>query len=230
MKVSEIMSTNVVTVKPDMTLKAAARAMVSGRISGLPVVDDDDHLVGILTEADFIHHESDRGEEGRAGLLGTLVGLRQKEAEFTTVAEAMTEKVVTVSPDESHTSVARLMEKHRIKRLPVVDDDGRVVGIVSRLDVMAAFTRPDGAIANELRTDIVNRLLMLDPETISIDVTEGLVTLRGSVPSRTDAEVVEGLAKRLDGVVGVESHLEYDFDDTRTGGDSLSYRVRRPNW
>lgn len=229
MKVDEIMSPDVMTVTPDMTLKAAARLMVTERISGLPVVDNEERLVGILTEADFVHHESDRGE-GRAGLLGTLIGFRHKEPEFTTVGEAMTKKVVTVSPDQSHTAVARLMERHSIKRLPVVDDDGRVVGIVSRLDVMAAFTRPDGAIAHELRTDIVNRLLMLDPDSVEIAVDEGKVTLRGTVPSRTDAEVIVGLANRLDGVVAVDDHLEYSMDDSPGMDDPLARRSRRHTW
>lgn len=229
MKVSEIMSTNVVTVKPDMTLKAAARLMVTERISGLPVVGDDDRLVGILTEADFVHHESDRAE-GRTGLLGTLVGFRHKEPEFTTVGEAMTKKVVTVDPDQSHTAVARLMERHSIKRLPVVDEEGHVVGIVSRLDVMAAFTRPDGAIATELRTDIVNHLLMLDPDSVDVEVVDGRVTLRGTVPSRSDAEVIVGLANRLDGVVAVDSHLEFERDDSLGGDDPLSRRPRRHGW
>lgn len=211
MLVKEIMATNLVTVSPETPLKAAGRAMLAGRISGLPV-EEDGRLVGIITEADFVGREA--GREGhRMRLLGRLLEGSPEQTLGTTVGDAMTKNVESVPPDATHVEAARRMQHRGIKRLPVVED-GRLVGIVSRADILKAITRPDAAIERELSDDVVQDLLMLDRESVLVRVTEGIVELSGTVPSRTDLLLIEGLANRLDGVIAVESSLECRFDES----------------
>jgi CBS domain-containing protein len=215
MQVQEIMTTNVMTVGPGVGLKAAARLMVDNGISGLPVVGDDGTLVGIITEADFIKQEAARSHRRYRRLLEALFGEHDHRPVGETVDEAMTRHPVTIDPGTRIAEAAREMADRGIKRLPVVDDVGRLVGIVSRADIMAAFVRPDSVIAAHIRSDVAERILMIDADTITIDVTEGVVSLSGSVPTRTDARLLEELTGRLEGVVRVESNVAFDMDDTR---------------
>jgi signal-transduction protein with cAMP-binding, CBS, and nucleotidyltransferase domain len=100
-----------------------------------------------------------------------------------------------------------------VKRL-VVATDGRMVGIISRFDIVSAFTRPDDLIEDEIREDLVRRVLFVDPETIDVSVMNGVVTFVGSIGTRTEARLVEELARRLDGVVDVSNELTWRIDDT----------------
>ena len=128
----------------------------------------------------------------------------------------MTTNVFTVSPDSDHTQAARTMETRGVKRLPVVAPDGTVLGVISRADIITSFARPDELIEDEIREDIVVRLLWLEPDSVNIVVDEGKVTLEGRVPRKTDARILEALSRRLDGVIDIDADaLEYEFDDTK---------------
>ncbi len=216
MQVSELMSTEVVTAQPSTTLKEIARLMLNHRISGIPIVGDDEKLLGIITEADILHHEAVRAGEDHPGYMYALLGGDAGPA--TTAGEAMTTHVYTISPDDDHTQAARTMENRGVKRLPVVASDGSVLGVISRADIIASFARPDELIEDEIREDLIARLLWLDPDTLKITVEEGTVTLAGTVPKRTDARILEALARRLDGVIDLDaSGLSYEIDDSRDG-------------
>lgn len=216
MKVLDLMTTDVATAKVDTPLKEAARIMVRSRVSGLPVTDEHGVLVGIITEGDFLHRELELERPRRHGLLDALLGGDAHSlAQAETVGEAMQAPVVTVSADATLAEAARVMAAREVKRLPVVDGDGVVIGIISRADVVAAFTRPDEVIEDEIREDVVRRILFIDPDKIDVVVTEGIVTLAGVLPTRTEARLLEELSRRLDGVVAVESRLEWRVDDTR---------------
>jgi CBS domain-containing protein len=152
MRVLDLMTTDVVTVTPDVSLKEAARAMTDIGVSGLPVLDAEGRLVGIITEADFLAREAGRSERRR--LLDTLFS-EPFVAEAESVGEAMTTDPVVIYPEASLTEAARVMVNHRVKRLPVVDADGRLQGVISRADVVAAFTRPDDIIEDEIREDVI---------------------------------------------------------------------------
>lgn len=215
MKVRDLMTTEPVTTTPDTPLKEAARLMVKHKVSGLPVVRDG-KVVGIVTEGDFLRQEANRDQPYRFGLLDALFGdepAPPPSAE--TVGQVMTEQVLTVPPDASLSEAARIMASRRVKRLPVIAADGRLVGVISRADVVNAFTKPDEVIEDEIREDIVRRLLFLEPDAIEVSVKDGVVSLSGRLENRTEAHLLEELTRRLDGVIRVESSLTYEVDDHR---------------
>ena len=215
MRVLDVMTTDVVSVGPNDGLKAAARLMVEKGISGLPVVDDDQKLIGIITEADFVQQEAGRSQKRYRRLLDALFGERETRPMGETVADAMTRHPVVVDADTRIAEAAREMAERGIKRLPVVDTAGRLQGIVSRADIMTAFVRPDEVIEDQIRDDVVRRILMLDGDAVDVSVVEGVVTLEGELPTRTDARLLEELTSRLEGVVSVHSEIEYTVDDTK---------------
>lgn len=200
MLVRDLMTTDVVAVGPGASIRDAARLMYRYRVSGVPVVDMDDHVLGIITEGDFLAMEIERLETG---------------AVPTKVREVMSKSVKTIPPEMDVTGAARFMQAQDVKRL-VVATDGKMVGILSRFDIVAAFTRPDDLIEDEIREDLVRRVLFVDPETIGVSVLNGVVTFVGSIGTRTEARLVEELARRLDGVVDVANELTWRIDDTDT--------------
>ena len=101
-----------------------------------------------------------------------------------------------------------------IKRLPVVDEEDRLVGIISRLDIVAVFQRPDEIIEDEIREDLLRRVLFVDPDAIDVQVKDGIVTFSGEIGTRNEARLLEELARRLDGVIRVSSDLSWKLDDT----------------
>lgn len=152
MKVRELMTTDMVTVSPDTPLKEAARLMAGRGISGLPVLEDE-RVVGILSEADFVPRTS---SHGRAGLIDLPFNRETRLLAPDAVGDAMTRDVISIGPDDSHVDAARTVRRRRVKRLPVIDD-GHLVGVVSRADILAVFTRPDDAIEHDIRHRIVAR-------------------------------------------------------------------------
>ncbi|NHZ70043.1 MAG: CBS domain-containing protein [Proteobacteria bacterium] len=198
MHVRDLMTTDVVAVAPSTTVRDAARMMFRYRVSGLPVVDPDDHLLGIITEGDFLAMEVERADTGQA-------------AEF--VEEVMSHSVLSVPPDLEIIEAARFMHTNDVKRVIVVEDD-KMVGIISRFDVVAGFTRPDDLIEDEIREDLIRRVLFVDPETVDVVVSNGVVTLFGKIGTRTEVRLMEELTRRLDGVVDVENKLQWRIDDT----------------
>ncbi len=218
MKVSEIMSSPPVTVSPQTSFKAALGLMLERGVSGLPVVQGDDQLVGIVTEADFVSKEAYGGTRRRAldvilDILGGGQSYWARKAEGLTVDEVMTHTPITASPDEDIRAAARRMVG--VKRLPVVDSEGRVVGVVSRHDVLELFRRPDA----ELRHDLVARYSnpAWSPETarFEVAVVDGVVTLTGSVAHPMDLVVMDSVAWSIPGVVGVHNKLAAREPDPR---------------
>jgi CBS domain-containing protein len=202
MHVRDLMTTDVVAVGPTTSTRDAARMMFRYRVSGLPVVDPDDHVLGIITEGDFLEMELKRVDHGEVN---------------PEVKDIMSHSVLSVTPDLEVMDAARFMLEHSVKRVLVVEDD-KMVGIISRFDIVAAFTRPDDLIEDEIREDLIRRVLFVDPQTVDVRVANGVVTFVGTIGTRTEARLVEELARRLDGVVGVENLLDWRIDDTGTDG------------
>ncbi|HEY7792913.1 MAG TPA: CBS domain-containing protein [Gaiellaceae bacterium] len=208
MHVKDVMTTDVVTLKPDSSLKDAARTLVERGISGLPVCDEKGRVVGVLSEADLLYKEA--GPPRPYRLLERLTEPRTLDAyvkpDAMSVREAMTRPAVTIGSNRPLAEAARLLVAKRLKRLPVVDD-GALVGIVTRADLVRAFARPDADIARELRDDVLARTLWIDPSDLVVDVNDGHVVLRGVVETKTETQLVERLAARVPGVVSVTSEL-----------------------
>ena len=199
MQVVDLMTTDVITVSRETGIRDAARLMFRNRVSGLPVTSPDGSLIGIITEADFLRLEVER-QEG-ANELGETVG------------DVMSAGVVTTGPDTEVYDAAKMMTFQDIKRLPVVDDDSRLLGIISRADIVSVFTRPDDVIEDEIREDLIRRVLFIDPDELDVTVANGVVTFVGEIGTRNEARLLGELASRLDGVLHVESKLVWRFDD-----------------
>ncbi|MEN8113902.1 MAG: BON domain-containing protein, partial [Actinomycetota bacterium] len=121
----------------------------------------------------------------------------------------------TTGPDTEIYDAAKMMTFQDIKRLPVVDDDARLLGIISRADIVSVFTRPDDVIEDEIREDLIRRVLFIDPDQLDVSVTNGVVTFIGEIGTANEARLLSELASRLDGVLHVENRLtwRYDADD-----------------
>ncbi len=209
----DVMTTAVVTVRPDTPVKEIARLLLTHHISGVPVVSEDGKLVGIVTEADLLYKERPAVEEG--GILRLLrrgqLAEAERKAEGQAARDVMTSPVVTVEEDTPLREVAALMARRQINRVPVVRGD-QVVGIVSRADVLRALVRPDEEIREAVRRALVEEL-WIDPSGLRIEVQGGVVTLDGEVERRSDKELAERWVGTIDGVVRVESRLTFRFDD-----------------
>jgi len=208
MQVKDVMTTQVVTVRRDTLLKDAARALVANGVSGLPVVGDDGTTVlGVLSEADIVAKERHRRSEG--GFLSWLVAPAdtwlEQRLEATTAGEAMSTPAVTIAPGRLVAEAAAMMLDEGVNRLPVVDADDRLVGLVSRGDLVRTFVRADEEIRAEIEDVVIKKTLWLDPTTLGVGVEDGAVTLAGEVDTEQDAQLLEAFAQRVPGVVSVTS-------------------------
>ncbi len=207
-----VMTREVVTVGPETTYKQVVERLHERRVSGVPVVDADLHVLGIVSEADLLLKE-ERPARRRGGALLDRRGTAAKSGARAAVA-LMTSPPITVRPEATLTEAARLMHRHHVKRLPVVDADERLVGIVSRGDLLAPYLRSDESIAREVREELVERTLVTDPQALTVTVADGVVQLRGELETRTLARILVRLVGSVDGVVGVDDRLSWRQDDT----------------
>lgn len=215
MKVVDVMTTDVVSAEPEWSLKQAARVMIDAGVSGLPVIGDNGMVVGIITEADFIETEAGR-TIGRQRLFDTVFGEKRTRTP-STVEAAMTRSPIVVDRNTTIAETARLMTDRKVKRLPVVDPNGHLEGIVSRGDILVAFARDDDVIADAVERGVIRRILMLESRDVSVHVADGVVMLSGQVPNRSDAKLLEELVGRIEGVIRCESDLVWSFDDISAG-------------
>jgi CBS domain-containing protein len=213
MRVEDVMTKVVRTVSPGTSLKEAAEILAELRISGLPVVEDG-KVVGVVSEADILSKERGQAPE-RGGLLRLLFepnGSARTKLLAMTAGEAMTAPPITIAPDRQVAEAAGVMIDKRVNRLPVVDDAGALLGIVSRADLVRAFVRSDEEIAREIREDVVLHILWIAPEQIDVQVENGTVVLAGQVETQDDADLLPAFVKRVPGVVAVESRLTWEVD------------------
>lgn len=215
MRVKDLMTGDVVTVRTDTPLKDAAMLLAQHRISGIPVVDDDRHVLGVLSEGDILYKESEA--DGRPGLLERLLapgtGVLQLKLAARTVGEAMSAPALTIGPRRPVTEAATRMIEEGVNRLPVVDHNDRLMGIVTRADLVRAFVRSDEEIETEIRQDVLKRALWIEPDQLTVVVSGGEVELGGQVETKAEAEVIPGLVQRVPGVVGVDSKLRWLEED-----------------
>ena len=218
MKIKELMSEDVIAVGPETPLKDVAAILSERGISGLPVISEQRRVLGVVSEADILVKE--QGPEPRhGGLVGWLLEGGHADDErlaARTSGEAMTSPAITIRAHTHVSEAARLMTECGIKRLPVVDRDGRLVGIVTRADLVRAFARGDDEIEREIRDDVIRRTLWLaDDENVRIQVRRGEVTLSGELGRRSDGELLPHFVARVPGVVSVSSTLTWRWDDRK---------------
>lgn len=221
MKVKDIMTPDVITVGPDVPVHKAARLMVDHGVSGLPVVDEGGAVVGIVSEGDLIVRQ--KAPERRPWWKLFFDDAEELAREYrkkagTIVREVMTRDVIGVSPELPIGSAALLLDKHRIRRLPVVAD-GRLVGIVSRGDLVKALAaapaveaRLSGAgLVDEMKARLA-RESWVSPHALVITASEGVLSLWGLVWSDAERSAIETMARGIEGCTGVENHLVVESD------------------
>ncbi|MFB4294717.1 CBS domain-containing protein [Nonomuraea sp. ATR24] len=217
--VADVMTTGVVSVTADTPFKDIAETLIEHAISAVPVVDDK-QVIGMVSEADLLRKEEFREQFYREGYRPPLrARLRhpkgRQKAEGDTAAELMTSPPISITADAPVAAAARLMDARDVKRLVVLDAEGRLAGIVSRRDLVKLFLRSDDAIAAEIRDDILDRALWVDTSGVRVEVTDGVVTLSGWMERRTEAGLAARLATRVNGVVDVVDKVMWKTDDSK---------------
>lgn len=216
--VRDVMTTGVVTVSKSTGYKSIVTVMRRHRVSAVPVVDSARRVVGVLSEADLLRKLTD--PTFPTGTTRLAWRLRERSKATGMIAEElMTAPAVTISPGAAVADAARLMQDRQVKRLPVVDEHGRLIGIVSRADVLSVFERTDSTIREEVTEDIIAGQFQLDPHSLDATVTSGIVTVAGKVDDRATALKMLGAIRHVKGVVGVRDRLTYareELPDTGT--------------
>ncbi len=206
--VKGVMTSSVMAVRENADFKEMVTAMRSRRISAFPVIDTSSQVIGVVSEADLLLKETIPALPQGAIRLAWRLKDRSKAAGVT-AAELMTKPAVTIHEDAPVAEAARLMQSHKVKRLPVVDGNGRLRGIITRTDVLSVFERPDHEIWDEVVKDVIVGEFGLDPELFVVTVRSGIVTITGSVERRADALSVLAATRHLEGVIGVRDRLSY---------------------
>jgi CBS-domain-containing membrane protein len=214
--VQDVMTRDVVAVRGSTPFKELVRLLNENRVTALPVLDDAGGVVvGVVSETDLALKEVQPLREGHTPIFESARHRSEREkAGGTTAATLMTKPAVTVGPEEPVTAAVRLMHDRDVKRLPVVDHGGALVGIVTRADLLKVFLRPDDDIRFEVLDGVAGEVLGLAPGTVTVGVRDGLVRLVGRLPLRSQALALERLTMAVDGVVAVETRVGWTADDT----------------
>lgn len=207
------MTKRVVTVTPETPFKDAVRLMRTKRVSGLPVVDGHGRLVGIVTEGDLLNKVEKRDLDAYV-LESKRHRLDRARASALDVASAMSTAVTSVRPDFPIALAAREMHTRGFKRLPVIDDEGNLVGIVSRGDLLTVFLRTDAEVRADVRKALGAIQAHSSAKLLKAKVTGGIVELEGRFMERSRLDAAVRAITAIDGVVGVRSHMTFDLDDT----------------
>jgi CBS domain-containing protein len=210
--VKDVMSTHVIAVRQYASYKEMAAMLHDQRVSAFPVVDDDNKVIGVVSEADLLTKEALEGTLPRT-LLSRQERVR-KQVNALTAADLMTRPPVTIGPDETVTSAARLMFDQRVKRLPVISDDGTLIGIVTRSDVLSVYSRPDAEIQHRVTQDLILGTFLCDPYAFIVTVKDGIVTIEGTPETSLVGHHIIAAIRHLEGVVAVRDRLSYPLLDS----------------
>lgn len=212
--VADVMTRDVISVGPDASFGDIVDALVGNGVSAVPVVDVSGHVVGVVSEADLLPRVEVADDAGRR--------LRRRrafarKARALRAAELMTAPPITIAADEPVATAARKLDAAKVKRLPVVDAEGRLMGIVSRRDLLRMYTRPDPEIQRDVEEGVLLRSLWIDPATVDVRVVDGVVALHGTVETKSLAGLAVRLTAAVPGVVQVVDRLSWTRDDSHAG-------------
>jgi CBS-domain-containing membrane protein len=218
--VKDVMTSRVVSVKRGASFRTMAAALREHRVSAFPVIDENRRVVGVVSEADLLAKEALAGDH--AGIPAALTGILHhedyKKAEGLTAGDLMTHPAVTVRADDTVEHAARLMYTLQVKRLPVVDAGGYLVGIVSRADLLTVFDRTDEEIHSEIVNDLILRDFLIDPAVFIITVADGVVTIKGNPETADLGHNLVARIRRVQGVVAVDDELSYPPPERSVAG------------
>lgn len=220
--VADVMTRRVHIASPDTPFKLLVRLIEENRVSAVPIVDQAGRPVGIVSESDLLTKE--RRSELSHGKDVFHFGKRRElkaKADALIASELMTSPPITVKATLPLADAARLMQERNVRRLVVVDEQGRIAGIVSRSDILQVFLRTDEDLRHEIRTMIVPAMLPALPEDLHVAVRWNVVTLSGEVDRRSDAEILVRKVADVDGVVSVIDKLSFRWDDMTRAGEPV---------
>lgn len=210
--VRDVMTRTVVAAPLGTTFKELVRLMHEYRVGAIPIVGEDETIVGMVSEGDLLLKRDPELLQWHL-LEGSHRRADRTKALGRVARDLMSAPPVTIGPDAQVSDAAHVMHDRKLKHLPVVDESGHILGIVARVDLLAAFLRSDDAIADEVHAFLSARLS--DAATVQVTVGEGVVRLAGSVEQRTTAQRLVDRIRLMDGVVAVEAErLDWDVDDT----------------
>jgi len=218
--VKDVMTDQVVAVRRDASFKEMAARLREFRVSAFPVIDDNRRVIGVVSEADLLAREALSGDHAAipAAVTGILHHKERQKAEGLTAGDLMTHPAVTVRPEDSVEHAARLMYTLQVKRLPVVDRGGYLVGIVSRADLLAVFDRTDEEIHAEIVNDVILREFLIDPAVFMVSVENGVVTVKGNPETADLGHNLVTRIRQVQGVVAVWDKLVYPPPDRHIAG------------
>lgn len=206
--VRDVMTARVVAVKKTASFKEMILQMRKFRVSAFPVIDDAGRVIGVVSQADMLNKEADLAT-GPVPLSSVLRFRDREKAAGVTAAELMTSPPLTVSPSTPLTEAARLMRDRRVKRLPVINASGHLIGIISRADVLSVFTRPDADIHREAAEEAIAESFLEDSRLFGVTVHDGIVTVTGPPQSEQAGHDMVEAIRHIDGVVAVRDELSY---------------------
>lgn len=204
--VRDVMTSSVVAVRKDASFKEMAAMLRSRRISAFPVLDDAGRVIGVVSEGDLLVKEAVNAEG--TSLLAALRHLREDDKAAGIIAgDLMTQPAVTIGPDVPVEEAARLMYDRRVKRLPVVNPAGRLLGIISRVDVLAVFSRPDADIGDEIMRRVLPGIRPAAPHALKVAVSDGIVTISGPPQADELTRAIIDAVRHVQGVVAVRDRF-----------------------
>jgi CBS domain-containing protein len=215
--VSDVMTSHVHVASPLAPFKLLVRLIEENRVSAIPIVDQEGVPIGIVSETDLLLKERRHELESSNDLLHLSKRRRERaKAAGTVASEVMTAPPITVAFDTSLGDAARHMQEKNVRRLVVVDERGRIAGIVTRSDLLQVFLRTDEELRDEIVRSLIPAVLLAQDDAVGVAVSMNIVTLSGEVDRKSDTELLARAASELDGVVGVVDRLSYRWDDTDT--------------
>ncbi|GID32310.1 CBS domain-containing protein [Paractinoplanes brasiliensis] len=216
--VDDVMTKAVLSVDAAATYRDVVDLLVDNRLSAVPVIDAFGRVVGVVSEADLLRKIEYAGDEEPRLFDGRRRRDDRHKALARTVSELMTAPAVTALSGTSIAAAARLMDREKVKRLPVVDDLGRLIGIVSRGDLLKTHLRPDDEILADIEAAVLRPYVDDENASVTAAVVDGVVTLSGKVDRWSSTEIVERLSRQVAGVVEVRSDLTFSHDDSQLRG------------
>jgi CBS domain-containing protein len=222
--VKDLMTTQVVTVGPATPFKEIVARLAEQRVSAVPVVDDAGLVLGVVSEADLLLKQEFPDPDADIPLFWTKRRrLERDKAAGSSARDLMSVAVVSITPDATVAEAARRMHTANVKRLPVLGEGGRLVGIVSRSDLLKVFNRPDRAIRREILDEVIVGEFTMDPVRFFIHVDDGVVVLQGRVERRSLIPWLVRAVHGVEGVVRVQDRLTYDIDDVEPRLRAMAY-------
>jgi CBS domain-containing protein len=221
-RVDDVMTKDVVTVREQTPYRDIVDLLISRRVSAVPVVDRTGKPAGLVSEADLLHKvEAVAGGTAPRNLGDWRRRADRAKAAGRTASDVMTSPVVTAEPSLSLAAAARRMHREGVKRLPVVDSRGCLIGIVTRGDLLKVYRRTDAEIRRDVVDETLLPVLATKDATVQVSCADGVVTLTGRVHFRSTAELVARLPRQVPGVVDVVDRLTFDLDDSLLNGSEI---------